>query len=124
MTSKRTILVVDDEVDLCTVLRKILTREGYSVLIALEGGKVLPLLKRNVVDLVLLDLKMPKMDGIEVLKAIRRKIKKPIPVIILTAHGSLSSAREAMELGSVDYLTKPFNLQTVKKAVREALGED
>jgi len=126
MTASPTILVVDDEPELCNVLKKVLTKEGYSVLIATSGQRALSVLKkRRDVRLILLDLKMPAIGGLDLLKKVKKSWgRRKIPaVIILTAHGSLSSAREAMELGAADYLTKPFDLEEVKRAVKEALGE-
>jgi DNA-binding response OmpR family regulator len=125
MTASPTILVVDDEPELCDVLKKVLTKEGYCVLIATSGHRGLSLLKKEKdIRLILLDLKMPAIDGLDLLKKMKKswgRRKRPA-VIILTAYGSLSSAREAMELGAVDYLTKPFDLKDVKRAVKEALG--
>lgn len=117
------ILIVDDEPELCKVLQKALKKEGYQVLIATTGRKALSLLKKEKVHLLLLDLKMPTLGGLELLKKIRGKGKKKnrVPAVILTAYGSLSSAREAMALGAVDYLTKPFDLDVVKSVVKEAL---
>lgn len=117
------ILIVDDEPELCKVLKKVLEKEGYRVLTATKGQKALSLLKKEKIHLLLLDLKMPDIGGLELLKRIRGKgkIKNPVPAVILTAYGSLSSAREAMELGAVDYLTKPFDLDEVKSIVREVL---
>ena len=129
MTSSPTILIVDDEPELCAVLEKTLKKEGYHALTATTGRRALALLKKEKVHLLLLDLKMPDMGGLDLLKKIRGKEaapkgkkKKGVPVVILTAYGSLSSAREAMELGAVDYLNKPFDLGEVKSVVREVLG--
>lgn len=121
MTSFPTILIVDDEVALCKVLQKTLTREGYSSLIAKDGLEALKIIKKQKIDLILLDLQMPQMTGLEFLQK-ATKINKLPPTIILTAHGSLSSAREAMQLGALDYLTKPFDLDEVIKVVKETLG--
>ena len=121
ITDPPLILVADDEADLCNVLKKTLTKEGYQVLTANTGRRVLTLLKKERIRLLLLDLKMPGMGGIEVLRKLRKN-NPTLSVVILTAHGSLSSAREAMELGAVDYLTKPFDLSVVKTVVREALS--
>lgn len=119
------ILVIDDEPKLCDVLKRVLTKEGYHVLTATSGRQALSLFKREEnIRLILLDLKMPVIGGLDLLKKMKASGRKKTPaVIILTAYGSLSSAREAMELGVVDYLTKPFDLGDVKHAVREALGE-
>lgn len=117
------ILVVDDEPELCHVLQKVLKKEGYRVLTATTGQKAIELLKKEKVHLLLLDLKMPDIGGLELLKKIRGEGKKKnrVPTVILTAYGSLSSAREAMALGAVDYLTKPFDLDEVKSVVKEVL---
>lgn len=117
----RTILVVDDEPELCRVLKKTLSREGYRVLTATSGLVALKVIKKEKVNLLLVDLKMPGMDGLEFLKRVKKGRPK-IPAIILTAYGSLSSAREAMGLGVCDYLTKPFDLKEVITMVKEALG--
>lgn len=118
------VLVIDDEPELCKILQKVLKKEGYHVLTATTGRKALSLLKKEKIHLLLLDLKMPMLGGLELLKKIRGKDKKKnlVPAVIITAYGSLSSAREAMELGAVDYLTKPFDLDEVKSVVREVLG--
>ncbi|MBI2336694.1 MAG: response regulator [Deltaproteobacteria bacterium] len=117
------ILIADDEPELCDVLKKVLCKEGYRVLTATTGEKALALLKKERVRLLLLDLKMPGINGLEVLKEIHQGFTKPAPqVVILTAHSGLSSAREAMELGATDYLTKPFDLDEVKAVVKEVLG--
>jgi len=118
----KTILVVDDEKDICTVLSNSLSQEGYRVLTAHNGKMALQLTKKEKPDLILLDIKMPIMDGIEVLKKIKRIKRKPV-VIMLTAYGTLETARKAMKLGAYDYITKPFDLFFLKSLVKEALGE-
>src|SRR3990170_2063520 len=97
----KTILVVDDEKEICTVLSDNLSREGYRVFVAYEGKTALELVRKEKPDLVLLDIKMPKMNGIEVLRRIK-KIKKETVVIMLTAYGTLETARKAMKLGAYD----------------------
>lgn len=125
MSDQRTILVVDDEPGLCKILKKALSRAGYQVLTASTGRKALALLNKEKIDLLFLDLKMPDLGGLDVLKKIRGgRVKKTlVPTVILTAYGSLSSAREAMALGAIDFLTKPFDLGEVLTLVKEALGE-
>jgi DNA-binding NtrC family response regulator len=115
-----TILVVDDETQISDLLRDFLTQEGYQVLTAANGVEAISLGKENRLDLALLDLKMPGMDGIEVFQKLR-KVKKDIGVIILTGYGTLKTAKQAMRLGAYDYLTKPFDLGLVKSVIREAL---
>lgn len=117
---KRSILVVDDEKQICTLVQKILSQEGYQVFKAFDGEEALKHLKQTPVDLILVDLKMPTIDGLELLKQ-ARTIQKNLRSIILTAYGTVTSAREAMFLGVFDFLTKPFDNQLLKKVVREAL---
>ncbi|MBU4491642.1 MAG: response regulator [Euryarchaeota archaeon] len=122
-SSKRgSILVVDDEAGVCDVLQKILAQDGYDVSTATSGTRALTLMKKSPADLVLLDIKMPKMDGIETLRKLR-EFNKDAVVVILTAYGTLSTAREAMQLGAYDYITKPFDVEFVKTMVREGLEE-
>jgi DNA-binding response OmpR family regulator len=113
-------LVVDDETQISDLLRDFLTQEGYQVLTAANGVEAISLGKENRLDLALLDLKMPGMDGIEVFQKLR-EVKKDIGVIILTGYGTLETAKQAMRLGADDYLTKPFDLGLVKNVIQEAL---
>lgn len=118
----QTILIVDDKKDLCTVLADSLSQDRYRVVTAFNGKAALRLAKKEEPDLILLDIKMPGMDGIEVLKKIKR-MKKEIAVIMFTAYGTLETAREAMKLGAYDYVTKPVDLFLLKSIVKEVLGE-
>ncbi|MBS3905434.1 MAG: response regulator [Syntrophaceae bacterium] len=118
---KKTILIVDDEKELCKILSDSLSQDHYRVFVAFDGKRALQLVKEEKPDLVLLDIKMPRMNGIEALKKIK-KMKKEIVVIMLTAHGTLETARKAMKLGAYDYLTKPFDLFNLKSLVKEALA--
>ena len=119
----KTILIVDDEKDLCTVLSDSLSQDRYRVVTAFNGKTALQLAKKEKPDLMLLDIKMPGMDGIEVLKKIK-KMRKEIAVIMFTAFGTLETAREAMKLGAYDYVTKPVDLFLLKSLVKEVLGKD
>jgi len=117
-----TVLIVDDEKGVCDILKKILLQDGYNVRIATSGARALSVMKGKSADLVLLDINMPGMDGIETLRKLR-EFDKDAVVIILTAYGTLGTAREAMELGAYDYITKPFNAEFVKSMVKEGLEE-
>ncbi len=117
---KHSILVVDDEVEICDLLQSFLSQEGYQVFSATNGVKAISLGKQNEPDLALLDIKMPGMDGIEVFRELK-KVRKDMGVIILTGYGTLGTAKEAMRLGAYDYLTKPFDLGLVKIVIQEAL---
>ncbi len=118
----KSILIVDDEKDFCTVLSDSLSQDRYRVFTALNGKMALQLAKKEKPDLMLLDIKMPGMDGIEVLRKIK-KMKKEIVVIMFTAYGTLETARKAMKLGAYDYVTKPVDLFLLKSLVKEVLGE-
>jgi len=119
---KKCILVVDDEVQICNLIKKVLLQEGYQIFTAFDGGKAIHQLKKNPVDLMLVDLKMPSMNGLELLQE-ARGIQKHLKSILLTAYGTASAARSAMFLGVFDFLTKPFDIQLLKKVVKEALDD-
>ena len=118
----KTILIVDDKKDFCTVLSDSLSQDRYRVVTAFNGKMALQLAKKEKPDLILLDIKMPGMDGIEVLKKIK-KMREEIAVIMFTAFGTLETAREAMKLGAYDYVSKPVDLFLLKSLVKEVLGE-
>ena len=117
---KHTILVVDDEKEICDLFQDFLTQEGYQVFTATNGVEAISLGKQERLDLALVDIKMPGIDGIEAFQELK-KVKKDMEVIILTGYGTLKTAKEAMRLGAYDYLTKPFDLGLVKNIIREAL---
>lgn len=119
---KERILVVDDEPDVGKFFQKILSEEGYRVMSATSGPEALSIIKKIEPEMVFLDIKMPGMDGMETFRRIR-KISKKIVVIIITGYGSLRTAKEAMALGAYDYVSKPFNLESIKSMIREALEE-
>lgn len=104
------ILVVDDEQDVCDMLEKFLTIKGYEVYTALSGEDALAMVKKEKPHIVLLDIIMPKMDGIECLERIK-EIDKEIGVIMITAIKQDDVGKKAMELGAYDYITKPLSLQ-------------
>ncbi|HUX83501.1 MAG TPA: sigma-54 dependent transcriptional regulator [Halothiobacillus sp.] len=121
MTSR--ILVVDDEDKMRRLLEMALVAMGHDVVQAADGQEALALYTENPFDLILTDLRMPKLDGIGLLKAIRER-GDDIPVVVLTAHGSVASAVEAMKLGATDYIIRPFEMSTVELAVSRALAMD
>lgn len=116
------ILVIEDESAIRRVLVKILSEENdtYQVEEAEDGLKGLETIKNNDYDLVLCDIKMPKMDGVEVLEA-ARKIKPEIPFIMISGHGDLDTAVNTMRLGAFDYISKPPDLNRLLTTVRNAL---
>ncbi len=117
---RKQILVVDDEANLRRVLSAQLTREGYDVHVAEDGEAALLLLRENHIDLVITDLRMPKVDGMDLLRAALRD-DPTRPVLMMTAHGTVETAVEALKTGAFDYLTKPFDQQEVRIIVKKAL---
>ena len=120
MRTASTVLIVENEANMRRVLGTLLRREGYETLEAADGGEALETLARSNVDCVLSDLKMPRMNGLELLACMRRS-HAAIPVILLTAFGSIESAVEALKQGAHDYLTKPFDPAEVKQVVAKAV---
>jgi two-component system nitrogen regulation response regulator NtrX len=118
------ILLIEDESAIRRVLGKILSEENknYKVSEASDGLEGIELIKDNDYDLVLCDIKMPKMDGVEVLEAIK-KIKPEIPVVMISGHGDLDTAVNTMRLGAFDYISKPPDLNRLLNTVRNALDK-
>jgi len=117
---RKTILVADDEHNLRRVLGALLKREGHEVLTATDGLEAVKLLKTNQVHTVITDLRMPKLDGMELLRHLVQEYPD-VPVIILTAHGSVDNAVAAVKLGAFDYIEKPFEQEQLKAVVATAL---
>ena len=114
------ILVIDDDDSLRRVLEYNLAQEGYAVLSAVSGEQGLELLKKEGADVVVTDVRMPGMDGLQVLEG-ARKVDPNIQVIILTAFGSIEMAVEAMKAGAFHYISKPFNRDELKLTLKKAL---
>lgn len=113
------LLLVDDEEGYANVLSKRMTRRRIDVTVALSGSEGIQALRKHDFDVVVLDLKMEDMDGIEVLK-IFKKMDPNMPVIMLTGHGSEKAAKEGMALGAFDYLTKPCELEELVDRIKQA----
>ncbi len=121
----KTILIVDDLVTLRQPVRVMLERQGYSVEEASDGYEALQKIAESRPDLVLLDLMMPGMNGVEVLKHIKADARlQDTSVIVLTAVADTWQMRRYIEMGAADYLLKPFTISTLLDRVRRALGED
>ncbi|WP_347490685.1 sigma-54-dependent transcriptional regulator [Desulfoscipio sp. XC116] len=114
------ILIVDDEEHMCWALDRAMRQEGYQAIVAYRGQQGLDLIREESPALVILDLRMPDMDGMEVLKE-AKAINPKLPVIMLTAHGTIETAIEAMKMGAADYITKPFDLDELKLVIKQNL---
>src|SRR5499427_2342020 len=118
---KAKILVVDDEAEIRRSVRMILEYEGYDVQEASSGPEALALIEREAPDLVFLDIKMPGVDGLEVLQKIRQ-LNEALPVVIISGHGTVSTAVEATKLGAFDFIEKPLASERVLVTIRNALN--
>jgi len=115
------VLLVDDEKGYLNVLSNRLLKRSIHATKAFSGTQAIQILRKHDFDVVVLDLKMEDMDGIEVLK-IMKKMVPDLPVIILSGHGSQTAAQEGMAFGAFDYLSKPCELQELMDKIREAHG--
>jgi len=114
------VLVVDDELRVLELFQKVLREEGYEVLTAEDGLRALAVAAEARPDLIVLDVVMPGLDGVATLRALRER-GIPCDVVMVTAQGSLKTARQAMVLGAHDYITKPFDLELLKWVLRSRL---
>ena len=119
---KAKILIVDDEDAIRTSLRMTFEYKGYTCLLAANGPAALKIAEQNSPDLVFLDIKMPQMDGLEVLKKMR-ELKGAPPVVILSGHGNVATAVEATKLGAFDFIEKPPETERLMVVARNALRE-
>ena len=132
MTLKPTVLVVEDEAALVTLLRYNLEREGYRVLEARDGEEALLVAAEERPDVVLLDWMLPQLSGIEVCRRLRsRQETRNVPIIMLTARGEETDRIRGLDTGADDYITKPFSmtellarLRAVMRRIRPGLAED
>ncbi len=120
--NKAKILIADDELSMTNALSAILSGEGYEVVVAQDGKKALDQLSADSFGLVLADLKMPKLDGMSLLRKVRAE-QPEVEVIVMTAHGTVDNAVEAMKLGARDYLQKPFEVEELLVLARRALED-
>lgn len=120
MNKKPVILVIDDEESMCEGCRQVLEDEGYRARIACEGERGVRMVRRMKPKAVLIDLKMPVIDGMQVLKKIR-EIDPDIVCIVITGYGTIDSAVEAMKRGASDYLCKPFDQTRLLESVKSGL---
>ncbi|PKN17745.1 MAG: DNA-binding response regulator [Deltaproteobacteria bacterium HGW-Deltaproteobacteria-6] len=114
------ILIVDDELNMRLVLAAMLKKEGYEVASAADGAEALQILKSGPIAAVVTDLKMPRVGGMELLDRVSLEYPE-VPVIMITAHGTVATAVEALKKGALDYITKPFELEELKNIVSKAV---
>lgn len=119
----RKILIADDEKNMRWILSKNLKDEGFDILEANNGEEAFAIFVDSEPDMIILDYKMPVLDGMETLKRIN-KVNSKIPVMMITAHGSTEAAVEAMRHGAVDYIQKPFDMDELKLKIRKSLNID
>jgi two-component system response regulator AtoC len=119
MTSRQ-ILIVDDEAKMRRVLEILLQKMGYRVFGAANGREALMVFAEQAIDLVIADLRMPEMDGIGLLAALREQ-QSDVPVIVVTAHGTVETAVAAMKHGASDYILRPFDIDVLELAIKRAL---
>lgn len=115
------VLVVDDQFGIRILLQEVLQREGYEIFQAPNGVIALEIVKNEDPDIILLDMKIPGMDGLEILRNVR-KLELDTKVIMMTAYGELDLIQEAMEMGALAHFTKPFDIDEIREAVKQALS--
>jgi two-component system, response regulator, stage 0 sporulation protein F len=114
------LLIVDDQHGIRLLLGEVFKREGFRTFLASNGLEALSIAEKEKLDCVLLDMKIPGMDGLEILKNMKAKWPT-VPVMMMTAYGELDLIQEALSLGATKYFTKPFNIYEIRDAVNEAI---
>lgn len=114
------ILIIDDDIDICALLKRFLERKGYEVSTAFKGQDGLEKVNQSDYDVILTDFRLPDMDGIDVLKSIK-KLKPNIPIIVITGYSDVSQAVKVIRLGAFEYVTKPIFPEEILMLVKDAL---
>jgi two-component system response regulator (stage 0 sporulation protein F) len=117
---KGKILIVDDQYGIRILLNEIFQKEGYETYQAANGVQALSIVTKDKPDLMILDMKIPGMDGLEILRRVK-KINQEVGVIIMTAYGELDMIHEAMDLGALTHFAKPFDIDEIREVVRKEL---
>ncbi len=120
MNCRQSILLIDDDQEYCRAMQKLFERRGYEISLAADGQEALEAISEKVFDLILSDLRMPNLDGIELMEEIKRR-KIDVPVIFLTGFGEVESYMDLMNMGAFDYLNKPIDLKELLRVVETAL---
>ena len=116
------ILITDDDESSCELFAEVLEREGYRVDQVQTGADALARLRERLHDLLLVDVRMPGMTGLEVTRAVRKEYPY-LPILVMTAFGSMETAVEAIREGAFDFISKPMNFEELKKTVARALAQ-
>lgn len=117
----KTVLIADDEERILILLQANLEIAGYQVVVAHDGNEALALLEEQAVDAVITDMNMPGAGGLQVIDAVRAKYGVRLPVIVITAYGSVHNAVEAMHRGATDYIEKPFDMSDLRVCLQKWL---
>lgn len=117
----RKLLIVDDQKGVRRLLEELFEKEGYEVSVASDGRESLDRVKESMPDLILMDMKMPNMNGLEASQEIF-KINPDIPIIMMTAYGEMEVVQKALEIGVKRYITKPFDIVDLRNLVSEVLN--
>lgn len=117
----RKMLVVDDQKGIRKLLEELFHKEGFDVAVAADGKEAIEVVNNWGPDIIVMDMKMPNMNGLEASEEILR-IKKDIPIIIMTAYGEMEVVTRALEIGVKKYITKPFDIVVLRDMVRDIMG--
>jgi len=120
--TKKRIMVVDNEDNICDIYKKVLINEGYDVEAFMDGGSAIDSFVQNRFDVVITDLKMPKIDGFHVIKKIR-EVSPKTDIIVITGYATLDSVVTTIKLGAYDYLVKPFEISDLVGKVRKCIED-
>jgi len=120
MNEQQSILLVDDDLEFRKAMKKMFEKSGYTVTIAADGREALETLSRETFDLIISDLRMPNLNGLELMEEIKRK-QLDTPVIFITAYGEVSSYMDLMNLGAFEYINKPVKGQEILSVAKRAL---
>ena len=120
MDEKQSILLVDDDQEFRKAMKKMFERSGFAVTLAADGREALDILSKNTFDLIISDLRMPNLNGMQLMEELKKKDVK-IPVIFITAYGEVESYMDLMNLGAFEYINKPVKGQEILNVARKAL---
>ncbi|MBN1161049.1 MAG: response regulator [Dehalococcoidales bacterium] len=122
-SGKHTLLVIEDERDIQNFISRVLELEGYRVLRAFDGNSGLDIISCNIIDLILLDLRLPGLDGWSVLREIKRSREySQIPVVVITAVAGSEERKQSLCMGAIQHLVKPLSARRLKRAIAVALN--